>query len=193
MWRGVADQAIAITTATLNQLPLSATPGRRCGREICRTSRRRLVIRVSLLVAYDPTRFADNLSPNVERYINLYQSLDISGGRRRRRRAGPSASTATMPASTSKTSTELSHQYGKVLETSTTNQSARLLRLQRHLRVRRVKRAAAHRHSINCRSGLWTAACHTRAGDTLPTLAATYPCAALGAEPGQQLVARAQR
>jgi len=35
---------------------------------------------VSLLVTYDPTRFADNLSPNVERYINLYQSSNILVG-----------------------------------------------------------------------------------------------------------------
>jgi hypothetical protein len=29
---------------------------------------------VNLLVTYDPTRFADNVPSNVERYINLYQS-----------------------------------------------------------------------------------------------------------------------
>ncbi len=37
-------------------------------------------IPVSLLVTYDPTRIADNVPPNVERYINLYQSRSIMGG-----------------------------------------------------------------------------------------------------------------
>jgi hypothetical protein len=37
-------------------------------------------IPVSLLVTYDPTRIADDVPPNVERYINLYQSRNIMGG-----------------------------------------------------------------------------------------------------------------
>ncbi len=37
-------------------------------------------IPVSLLVTYDPTRVADSVPPNVERYINLYQSYNIMGG-----------------------------------------------------------------------------------------------------------------
>ena len=37
-------------------------------------------IPVSLLVTYDPTRIADNVPPNVERYINIYQSRSIMGG-----------------------------------------------------------------------------------------------------------------
>jgi hypothetical protein len=37
-------------------------------------------IPVSLLVTYDPTRIADNVPPNVERYINVYQSSNIMGG-----------------------------------------------------------------------------------------------------------------
>jgi hypothetical protein len=37
-------------------------------------------IPVSLLVTYDPTRMAHNVPPNVERYINLYQSLNVMGG-----------------------------------------------------------------------------------------------------------------
>jgi hypothetical protein len=35
---------------------------------------------VNLLVTYEPTRFADDVPPNVERYINLYQSDSILGG-----------------------------------------------------------------------------------------------------------------
>jgi len=35
---------------------------------------------VSLLVTYDPTRMADKVPSNVERYVNLYQSSNILGG-----------------------------------------------------------------------------------------------------------------
>ena len=37
-------------------------------------------IPVSLLVTYDPTRTAHNVPPNVGRYINVYQSLNVMGG-----------------------------------------------------------------------------------------------------------------
>jgi hypothetical protein len=37
-------------------------------------------IPVSLLVTYDPTRTAHNVPPNVERYINVYQSVNVMGG-----------------------------------------------------------------------------------------------------------------
>jgi LysM repeat protein len=37
-------------------------------------------IPVSLLVTYDPSRIADDVPPNVERYINIYQSHNIMGG-----------------------------------------------------------------------------------------------------------------
>jgi pimeloyl-ACP methyl ester carboxylesterase len=37
-------------------------------------------IPVSLLVTYDPTRIADDVPLNVERYINIYQSSNILGG-----------------------------------------------------------------------------------------------------------------
>jgi hypothetical protein len=35
---------------------------------------------VSLLITYDPTRAADKVPANVERYINLYQSSNLLGG-----------------------------------------------------------------------------------------------------------------
>ena len=35
---------------------------------------------VALLVTYDPTRMADKVPPNVQRYVNLYQSSNILGG-----------------------------------------------------------------------------------------------------------------
>jgi hypothetical protein len=37
-------------------------------------------IPVSLLVTYDPTRIADDVPPNVERYINLFKSNNFMGG-----------------------------------------------------------------------------------------------------------------
>jgi hypothetical protein len=37
-------------------------------------------IPVSLLVTYDPTRIADDVPPNVERYINIFQSSNVMGG-----------------------------------------------------------------------------------------------------------------
>jgi LysM repeat protein len=37
-------------------------------------------IPVSLLVTYDPTRIADDVPPNVERYINIFQSTNVMGG-----------------------------------------------------------------------------------------------------------------
>ncbi|MFZ1920290.1 MAG: LysM peptidoglycan-binding domain-containing protein [Xanthobacteraceae bacterium] len=37
-------------------------------------------IPVSLLVTYDPTRIADDVPPNVARYINVYQSSSFMGG-----------------------------------------------------------------------------------------------------------------
>jgi pimeloyl-ACP methyl ester carboxylesterase len=37
-------------------------------------------IPVSLLVTFDPTRIAADVPPNVERYINVFQSSNIRGG-----------------------------------------------------------------------------------------------------------------
>jgi hypothetical protein len=37
-------------------------------------------IPVSLLITYDPSRIADDVPPNVERYINIFQSSNLMGG-----------------------------------------------------------------------------------------------------------------
>jgi LysM domain len=37
-------------------------------------------IPVSLLITYDPSRIADDVPPNVERYINIFQSTNMMGG-----------------------------------------------------------------------------------------------------------------
>jgi hypothetical protein len=52
---------------------------------------------VSLLVTYDPNRFAHSVPANVRRYINLYQSSNVLGGGDLA--PGP-ASMVTTPAST---------------------------------------------------------------------------------------------
>ena len=80
MWRGVADQAIS--DYRRDPEPISII-GHSLGGDAAVKFAERLDaagIPVSLLVTYDPTRFADNLPPNVQRYINLYQSSSIMGG-----------------------------------------------------------------------------------------------------------------
>ncbi|MGA8323242.1 MAG: LysM peptidoglycan-binding domain-containing protein [Xanthobacteraceae bacterium] len=37
-------------------------------------------IPVNLVVTYDPSRIADDVPPNVERYINIFQSTNVMGG-----------------------------------------------------------------------------------------------------------------
>jgi hypothetical protein len=80
MWRGVADQAISDYRRDPEPITII---GHSVGGDAAVKFAERLdaaSIPVSLLVTYDPTRFADNLSPNVERYINLYQSSNILVG-----------------------------------------------------------------------------------------------------------------
>jgi hypothetical protein len=77
MWRGVADQAISDYRRDPEPITII---GHSLGGDAAVKFAERLDaagIPVSLLVTYDPTRFADNLPPNVERYINLYQSSNI--------------------------------------------------------------------------------------------------------------------
>jgi hypothetical protein len=80
MWRGLADQAISDYRGDPEPITII---GHSLGGDAAVKFAERLdaaSIPVSLLVTYDPTRFADNLSPNVERYINLYQSSNILVG-----------------------------------------------------------------------------------------------------------------
>jgi hypothetical protein len=77
MWRGVADQAISDYRRDPEPITII---GHSLGGDAAVKFAERLDaagIPVSLLVTYDPTRFADNLPPNVERYINLYQSHNV--------------------------------------------------------------------------------------------------------------------
>jgi len=80
MWRPVADQAIRDYRRDPAPVVLI---GHSAGGDSALAFAELLnaaQIPVSLLVTYDPTRVADNVPPNVERYINIYQSSSIMGG-----------------------------------------------------------------------------------------------------------------
>jgi LysM domain len=77
MWRGVADQAI--NDYRRDPEPITII-GHSLGGDAAVKFAERLDasgIPVSLLVTYDPTHFADSLPPNVERFVNLYQSSNV--------------------------------------------------------------------------------------------------------------------
>ncbi len=79
-WRSVADQAIA--DYRRDPKPI-AVVGHSAGGDSAVHFAEALEaahVPVSLLVTYDPTRAADKVPANVERYINLYQSSNILGG-----------------------------------------------------------------------------------------------------------------
>jgi len=79
VWRGVADRAVSDYRSDPEPI---AIIGHSLGGDAAVAFAERLAavgIPVNLLVTYDPTRFADNLPPNVERYINLYRSHSVLG------------------------------------------------------------------------------------------------------------------
>ena len=80
LWRGAADQAIQDYRRDPAPIVLI---GHSMGGDSALAFAERLnneSIPVSLLVTYDPTRIADDVPPNVERYINIFQSSNIMGG-----------------------------------------------------------------------------------------------------------------
>src|SRR5947207_11113188 len=80
LWRGAVEQAIA--DYRRDPAPIVVI-GHSMGGDSALSFAERLNnenIPVSLLVTYDPTRIADDVPPNVERYINLYQSSNFMGG-----------------------------------------------------------------------------------------------------------------
>jgi hypothetical protein len=80
MWPAVANQAIR--DYRLDPQPISII-GHSIGGDSAVAFAKYLAaahVPVGLLVTYDPTRFADKVPPNVERYINLYQSSSLLGG-----------------------------------------------------------------------------------------------------------------
>jgi fermentation-respiration switch protein FrsA (DUF1100 family) len=80
VWRGVADEAIRDYRRDPEPITLI---GHSLGGDSALSFAERLNaenIPVSLLVTYDPSRIADDVPPNVERYINVYQSSNFMGG-----------------------------------------------------------------------------------------------------------------
>jgi len=80
MWRPVADQAIRGYRRDPQPITLI---GHSMGGDSALAFAETLNaenIPVSLLVTYDPSRIADDVPPNVERYINLFQSSNFMGG-----------------------------------------------------------------------------------------------------------------
>jgi LysM repeat protein len=80
MWRSMADQAIS--DYRRDPKPITAI-GHSIGGDTAVEFAERLEaahVPVSLLVTYDPNRFAHNIPANVHRYINLYQSENVLGG-----------------------------------------------------------------------------------------------------------------
>jgi hypothetical protein len=79
-WRGAVEQAIA--DYRRDPAPIILI-GHSMGGDSALALAERLnseSIPVSLLVTYDPSRIADDVPPNVERYINIFQSSNIMGG-----------------------------------------------------------------------------------------------------------------
>ena len=80
MWRSVADQAIS--DYRRDPKPITAI-GHSIGGDAAVEFAEHLEaahVPVSLLITYDPNRFAHNVPANVHRYINLYQSSNVLGG-----------------------------------------------------------------------------------------------------------------
>jgi thioesterase domain-containing protein len=80
LWRAAADQAIQDYRRDPAPIVLI---GHSMGGDSALAFAQRLNsenIPVSLLVTYDPTRIADDVPPNVERYINIFQSSNFMGG-----------------------------------------------------------------------------------------------------------------
>jgi LysM domain len=80
MWRSVADEAIS--DYRRDPKPITAI-GHSIGGDAAVEFAERLGtahVPVSLLITYDPNRFAHQVPANVRRYINLYQSSNVLGG-----------------------------------------------------------------------------------------------------------------
>jgi hypothetical protein len=80
VWRQIAEQVIADYRRDPQPVILI---GHSMGGDAALSIAERLNgegIPVSLLVTYDPSRIADDVPPNVERYINVFQSSNMMGG-----------------------------------------------------------------------------------------------------------------
>jgi len=80
VWRPIADQAIRDYRRDPQPIILI---GHSMGGDACLDFAKLLNaagIPVKLLVTYDPSRLAEDVPPNVERYINIFQSTNVMGG-----------------------------------------------------------------------------------------------------------------
>jgi pimeloyl-ACP methyl ester carboxylesterase len=81
-WRGPADEAIARYKRETNKSPIIVV-GHSAGGDAALSFAERLKeaqVPVSLIVAFDPTRRAGRVPANVDRFVNIYQSLNFFGG-----------------------------------------------------------------------------------------------------------------
>ena len=80
VWRPIADQAVRDYRRDPQPIILI---GHSMGGDACLAFAEMLNaagIPVNLLVTYDPSRLAEDVPPNVERYINIFQSSNVMGG-----------------------------------------------------------------------------------------------------------------
>jgi hypothetical protein len=80
LWRPVADQAVRDYRRDPQPIVLI---GHSMGGDACLAFAEMLAaanIPVNLLVTYDPSHLAEDVPPNVERYINIFQSTNVIGG-----------------------------------------------------------------------------------------------------------------
>jgi len=80
LWRPVADQAIRDYRRDPQPIILI---GHSMGGDACLAFAEMLAaadIPVNLVVTYDPSHLAEDVPPNVERYINMFQSTNVIGG-----------------------------------------------------------------------------------------------------------------
>jgi hypothetical protein len=174
MWRPVADQAIRDYRRDPQPITLI---GHSMGGDSALAFAETLNaenIPVSLLVTYDPSRIADDVPPNVERYINIFQSSNLMGGGnvvQGQRFHGHYASynlkdhSEIIHINIEKTDRLQDQLVSKVMQLSATPASAEGEAVPIHLEV--PAEAAIELWD----SGLPVAA---HAGDTLKTIAATY-------------------
>ncbi len=81
-WRGPADEAIARYKRETSKSPVILL-GHSAGGDATLSFAERLKearVPVSLVITFDPTRRSGRVPANVDRYVNIYQSLNFFGG-----------------------------------------------------------------------------------------------------------------
>lgn len=81
-WRGPADEAIARYKSQTEKAPIVVV-GHSAGADASVRFAERLKdarVPVNLVVAFDPTRFGDDVPPNVDRFLTIWSSFNLFGG-----------------------------------------------------------------------------------------------------------------